>query len=494
MTIKAIVVDDEKLVRKGFISLIDWASYGIEIAGEAADGPSALSLLGNREADLIFTDITMPGMSGFDLIRQARTRFPHIHSVVLTCHHEFDYVQEALRLGAIDYIVKTLLEMDSVDEVMNRIVERIRYEGSNRALTSMPRSGQERLPDRMLALVPAGGYGQRAGLYTAEQSLPGLTRLQHQQPIELEGGLRIVPLMPSVTLQQLRGDLRGAHAGRWLAAFVTGLEDRPAAGVKKLLAERLLQHLFYTLPGADDVMMVTPIDLAAVNPAGINPAEQTESAEYEFTPGPGQNQADEAFAGWAELKWALYERDWEAFVQRITQLRPDRGQIQCFASSLLDEWEGMLDSPHDTARLAADMGHMIVWNDWKIWFRRWADLLQRRMIKLSLSREVLLGLARAIRYMRAHAGEKINQADVAAHIHMSRSYFSQCFARLTGQPFGEALRELRIERAKRLLLHSEAPVYEIAFSAGFEDDKYFSRVFRERVGMLPTEFRAQGRK
>ena len=70
------------------------------------------------------------------------------------------------------------------------------------------------------------------------------------------------------------------------------------------------------------------------------------------------------------------------------------------------------------------------------------------------------------------------------HINMSRSYFSQCFTRFAGQSFGEMLRGLRIERAKALLLATDAPVYEIAFSAGFEDDKYFSRVFKERVGPL----------
>lgn len=95
--IKAVVVDDERLVRKGFISLIDWSSFGVVIVGEAGDGNAALALLREQETDLLFVDLTMPGMSGFDLIRQVRQRFPAIRCVVLTCHHEFDYVQEALR-------------------------------------------------------------------------------------------------------------------------------------------------------------------------------------------------------------------------------------------------------------------------------------------------------------------------------------------------------------------------------------------------------------
>jgi two-component system response regulator YesN len=113
------------------------------------------------------------------------------------------------------------------------------------------------------------------------------------------------------------------------------------------------------------------------------------------------------------------------------------------------------------------------------------------MVELSLTKEVMLCIIRAIRYMKANAGLKINQADVSEYANMSRSYFSQCFARMAGEPFGTVLRNMRIDKAKTLLLESSAPIYEIASMAGFEDDKYFSKLFRERVGKLPTEYRAE---
>lgn len=130
--IKAVVVDDERLVRKGFISLIDWSSLGVVIVGEAGDGKSALDLLQQQEVDLLFVDLTMPGISGFELIKMVRQRFTGIRCVVLTCHHEFDYVQEAMRLGAVDYIVKTLLEMENADETIRRLVDRIKWEDNTR--------------------------------------------------------------------------------------------------------------------------------------------------------------------------------------------------------------------------------------------------------------------------------------------------------------------------------------------------------------------------
>ncbi|WP_039835724.1 helix-turn-helix transcriptional regulator, partial [Paenibacillus sonchi] len=72
--------------------------------------------------------------------------------------------------------------------------------------------------------------------------------------------------------------------------------------------------------------------------------------------------------------------------------------------------------------------------------------------------------------------------------------FSQCFARFAGETFGERLRGMRLELAKTLLLETYYPIGEIAGRSGFEDDRYFSRLFREHVGKLPSEYRAEGMK
>ncbi|MBO7745313.1 response regulator, partial [Paenibacillus sp. MWE-103] len=126
--IQALIVDDEHLVRKGMRLLFPWQKYGVEIAGEAASGEKALQLLRTHPVQLLLTDITMPGMSGLELIREAHRHDPAIKAVILTCHQDFDYIQEALRLGAVDYIVKTQLEEMDLDQAMERIVRAVRAE------------------------------------------------------------------------------------------------------------------------------------------------------------------------------------------------------------------------------------------------------------------------------------------------------------------------------------------------------------------------------
>ncbi|SFJ68992.1 Response regulator receiver domain-containing protein [Paenibacillus sp. UNC496MF] len=126
--IQALIVDDEQLVRKGMRLLFPWQKYGVGIAGEAASGEKALQLLRTHPVQLLLTDITMPGMSGIELIREAHRHDPAIKAVILTCHQDFDYIQEALRLGAVDYIVKTQLEEMDLDQAMERIVRSVRAE------------------------------------------------------------------------------------------------------------------------------------------------------------------------------------------------------------------------------------------------------------------------------------------------------------------------------------------------------------------------------
>ena len=125
-TIRALIVDDESLVRKGLRLTIPWQDYGIEIVGEAGTGEKALDFIRGEPVDLLLADITMPGMSGLELTKRLRQEYPGIRVVILTCHQDFDYIQEALRLGAIDYIVKTQLEDMDLNAAMERICKAVR--------------------------------------------------------------------------------------------------------------------------------------------------------------------------------------------------------------------------------------------------------------------------------------------------------------------------------------------------------------------------------
>ncbi|GAA4843178.1 hypothetical protein GCM10023310_21320 [Paenibacillus vulneris] len=124
--IKVLVVDDDHLVRKGFISMMPWDNYGLKVVGEAGNGRKALEFLEHHEVDLLITDLAMPVMSGIDLMRSVKERHRHVAMVVLTFHQDFEFIQEALRLGALDYITKVELEHEHMGEVLKRIVDKMK--------------------------------------------------------------------------------------------------------------------------------------------------------------------------------------------------------------------------------------------------------------------------------------------------------------------------------------------------------------------------------
>ena len=87
--IRVYVVDDEKLVRRGIIGLIDWERYGMEVVGDSGSGEEALRFLREKGADILFSDLEMPGLSGIPFLQEVRRSFPRLQMVVLTMHQEF---------------------------------------------------------------------------------------------------------------------------------------------------------------------------------------------------------------------------------------------------------------------------------------------------------------------------------------------------------------------------------------------------------------------
>ncbi|GIV01941.1 MAG: DNA-binding response regulator [Armatimonadetes bacterium] len=104
--IRVLIADDEDAYRKALHRILEQAP-GIDCVGAAADGREALEQCIEQDVDVLLTDIEMPRMSGLECIRELKRRKHDIECVVLTVHEENETVFEALRLGAIGYLLKT---------------------------------------------------------------------------------------------------------------------------------------------------------------------------------------------------------------------------------------------------------------------------------------------------------------------------------------------------------------------------------------------------
>ena len=101
-------------------------------------------------------------------------------------------------------------------------------------------------------------------------------------------------------------------------------------------------------------------------------------------------------------------------------------------------------------------------------------------------------VSKAIYYMRRNCQRKIALDDVAKHVYLAPTYFSKVFKQEMGQSFSTYLNWLRIEKSKGLLLGSGLKLVDVANFSGFEDQSYFTKVFKKTTGMSPGEFKKSG--
>jgi DNA-binding NarL/FixJ family response regulator len=104
-TIRIILADDHTLVRAGFRALFQ-SIEGIEVIAEASDGREALRLIAVHQPDIILMDIAMSGLNGLEAAARVVQEFPHVRVVMLSMHANEEYVLQALRSGAMGYLLK----------------------------------------------------------------------------------------------------------------------------------------------------------------------------------------------------------------------------------------------------------------------------------------------------------------------------------------------------------------------------------------------------
>jgi len=148
--IRVLIADDHHLVRDGLKQILG-AADGIEVAGEASSGDEALALVRENDYDLSLLDMSMPGLSGIDLIKRLKLEKPKLRILVLSMHAEQQYAARALKAGASGYLTK-----DSASEQLIRAIRKIAAGGmliseTTAASLIAESTGGEALPHTLLS-------------------------------------------------------------------------------------------------------------------------------------------------------------------------------------------------------------------------------------------------------------------------------------------------------------------------------------------------------
>ena len=103
---RVLLADDHALVRAGIRALLSTIE-GVEVIAEAGNGREALQLIRELQPDIVLLDITLPDLSGLEVLKESKKDFPDLRVIILTVHEAGEYAMEALRAGAAGYLPKS---------------------------------------------------------------------------------------------------------------------------------------------------------------------------------------------------------------------------------------------------------------------------------------------------------------------------------------------------------------------------------------------------
>ncbi|MGF7049570.1 two-component system response regulator YesN [Paenibacillus sp. DS2015] len=457
--IRVLIVDDEKIVRKGLASFMPWKEFGMTVVGEANNGENALQFIETNKVDLLLTDLSMPVMSGIELMREVRQRHPHIQIVVMTLHQDFEYVQEALRLGAIDYISKTQLEKERFEDVLGRIASLIEQRDP---LKGTPIHQDEiEQADEIFVLY---ALHQQNDDLKADILLP-------RGAIEADVGIWYWTDILEEEKLMILETVSNAHSSNpdfvlFCFGDLKGLERK---SILQLLRAYRKSDLFYDY---DPIHPYQTINSAVF----LNRIKSGSSHEI--------NEIKEK---WLGSEWIYDDQDFEAMINDLKSIKLPSIRLTRIFTSLVDEWNRLYRQilPHPI--LIDDF--FSCWSQFESWLRETKEMTRLANTKNQYSNEIQNSIAKAMNMVQRMMNEPLPAGEIAQKVNMSSSYFSQCFKDIVGQTYTDYLRDIRMERAKEYLRDTTKTIQWISEQIGYNDEKYFSRLFREHVGILPSMYR-----
>ena len=103
---RVVIIDDEPIIVEGISRLVPWQKYEYSVCACAYSGKEGLDIIRREKPDMIFSDISMPGLDGLKMIAALKSEFPDMQISILTGFRDFDYCQEAIRLGVTRFLLK----------------------------------------------------------------------------------------------------------------------------------------------------------------------------------------------------------------------------------------------------------------------------------------------------------------------------------------------------------------------------------------------------
>ena len=531
-----ILVDDEEEVRKSIIKQIDWESAGFQVVGDAENGEDALEKIEVLEPDVVLTDIRMPYMDGLTLAEKIRQRYPSTKVVIFSGYDDFEYAQKAIKLNVTEYILKPV-NVEELTSILKRIKSNLDEEIEEKRNVSRLRENYR----KSLPIIREQYFNDMVHRRLADDLIESKLR---EYDIPITGARKWIiaaidveksddrskktlslheeeELIPISVMQIVREKLKSycrfslfqstAEAGMVVIAALdddnttTGLIDvlgDICKETKRILEVPVTIGIGHSVTGLSKIAgsyqsAVEALGYKAVVGSGItiyiNDMEPVGSGKLEF-----DNSDESDFI--SAVKFGPDEKI-EAVMVRISgkleSARVHYRQQQVYVFGVLNTVIQMIQQYDLNLEeiLGGELEYLSVIDKLqkREEFGEWLLKTARKMNQ-AINQERDMTTRQVIQQAKQYIMDNYQNPDLSVemicrHLHMSPAYFSTMFKKETGQAYIAYLTEIRLNKAVELLNKTDDKTYVIASKVGYQEQNYFSYVFKKKFGVSPTKFR-----
>lgn len=524
-----LVVDDESIIRNGMLDII--AQFDCFQSMSARNGMEALELIQSRRIDGMILDIKMPKMNGLELLKELKRNNVRIPTVILTGHEEFEYAQEALKYGAIDYVLKPVTP-DDIKEFCRRIKDLLdaekRKEDEWAALKRHVEESKPILKERLfhdilkgkvneaefiqkanfLGLSYLGNVFRVALLELEDFSRPNSTEEERQIVVRSVETLleEYVRQTPGITLFHIDTNV--------FVVMFSFKEYRKEDNELIYDSLEIIKDTILTKTGLIVTVGIGEICLGAQNIKHSYYQAQT-ALRYKISMGKGQIYNIRDFEDHFRdidikvdtdeiitlLKTGQAERIRNEIKQRFDLLKsleekPDIYNVYILCSKYLTAFLSALkEYGLNLERLYGDKTTPFTEflekksiGDLETWLLDLLEKVDDLATEYRTNKESSL-VCSIKQFVQENYSQNITNRVLADRLGYSPNYLGQVFKAETGMTINEYINKTRIKKAKELIKQTHLMVYEIADRVGFNDHHYFSSVFKRFVGVSPREYR-----
>lgn len=521
---RAIIIDDEEAVRTGLRSHFDWERHGVSVAAEFPDCEKAYRYIREHPVELVVTDVVTPHMDGITLAKKLRSEFPAVQIVFISGHADVQFLREAMKSSAIDYILKSV-DMDELSAAISRVVERLDKQGrEKRRVQAMEEQIRRLAPlhrERTLRALLDGEDDSVCRSYlglnldTSAKYVCMVIRLANKWNVarNLSGPERLARSLECerVCSRAVEGKSGSLTFKNRNSEFIIILKCAATDYEQDMLdVSRCVQEGFLEQTGFETVIGLSePADLSAFSGAYQEACEALEHCYY--------LAEDTAIAvkKYPELQSLKAAREYaeKQLPEAILSGQPDQveavlGHTFAYVRSMPEQDQdnfmlSLLLLPPRTMpglRTREDSPYRNQRGLVEHWLGCLSHVEQERFL-LQVMAEVtrLLGedqdpgtsalIGQIKRLIDQQYMDQISVTSLAGQVHLTPTYLCVLFKQSTGLTINEYLTAERIRHAKELLRQPDVRLYDICYRVGYLSPSYFSKLFKKQTGMPPSEYR-----